>query len=228
MTGYSTAMSVIEILKRCMTEARIGRIEGALARRTRDICVVIDRLDKPHNYMAVMRTCDAFGIQDLHIVPLESDSAQAVSSKVTQGAHKWLTLHRHDDWSSCVRHLHGQDYRLYASCLHDEARGLGQLELSGKIALVFGNELKGLRPDQIADCDGCFMLPMRGLSQSFNVSVACALSLQALLMLREQREIPLSPLPESERAALREEWYVKACPNAESLIAEAVRRGELP
>jgi tRNA (guanosine-2'-O-)-methyltransferase len=220
-------MSEIEILQKYMTEARIERLEKALAQRTRQLCVVIDRLDKPHNYMAVMRTCDAFGIQDLHIIPLETDEPDAVSRKITQGAHKWLTIHHHDSWGHCLGHLRANDYRIYGSFLSESHGTLEDLPLDGKIALVFGNELKGLTPSQVKDCDGAFMLPMRGLSQSFNISVACALSLQQIMLLRKHQSIPLETLSASETGELRQEWYRKAVVNSELYLQEARRRGEL-
>lgn len=219
-------MNELDLLKKYMTDRRIERVEGVLKRRTRDVCVVIDRIDKPHNYMAALRSCDAFGIQDVHIIPFENEEDESISIKVTQGAHKWLTIKVHDNWQSCFEHLKTAGYKIYASHLSDEADGLEKLELGGRVALLFGNELNGLDREQVQACDGSFILPMYGFSQSFNVSVACALSLQRLLLARDAAGMGRGSLTEAEMSEMRLLWYRLAVPNSARILEEERRRGE--
>ena len=217
-------MNEIDLLKKHIRPERAEKIEAVLCARTRDVTVVLDRLNKPHNFMAILRTCDAFGIQDAHIVLQPGQPGDHISDPITQGAHKWLTINISYDWRERFQNLKNQGYKLYASGLSESAAPLESLDLKGRVALVFGNELEGLAKEQIAFCDGLFMLPMLGFAQSFNVSVAAALSLQKLFSLREARGIPKAPLDEVEREALRREWLIKALHNAELILREYHRR----
>ncbi len=222
-------MKTVDLLQQHMTERRIQRLERVLLRRTRDITIVIDRFNKPHNYMAILRTCEAFGLQDVHIILPESMKQDGISKSITQGADKWLTLHYHDDWTAAFAALRELGYRIYASYLLPERdtqaeNGLEALEPDGKIALLMGNELDGLEPEQAKAADGLFMLPMLGFTQSFNVSVACALSVQRLMLLREAHGITLTPLSEAEQDELRVRWYKLAVPNSARIIEEHKRR----
>jgi len=219
-------MKEIELLEKYLSETRMQRIDEVLKQRTRDVCVIIDRLDKAHNYMAIMRTMDAFGIQDAHIVPLESDDNGTISKKVTQGAHKWLTIHMHKSWRECFDAVKKEGYKIYASYLDDNAKGLESLDLSGKVALLFGNELKGLEKEEVKACDGVFILPMVGFSQSYNVSVASALTLQRFFLRREELQLGRGHLSEQETLKLKTLWYKKAVQNSEVILKEELRRIE--
>ena len=207
-----------------MTTARRERLENVLARRTRDLTIVIDRLDKPHNYMAVLRTCEAFGIQDIHLVIPDNQDGDTISSGVTQGAHKWLTLHTYRDWEACFDKLRQNGYRLYASCLSPTAGTLESFDLADRTALIFGNELEGLTSEQTAACDGVFMLPMEGFSQSFNISVACALSVQRFFLARAEQGLTRGKLSDTEQTKLRVEWMIKAVPHSDRILEEEQRR----
>ena len=217
-------MNEIEILRPYLSDRRAEKIDSVLSRRTRDLCVVLDRFDKPHNYMAVLRTLEAFGIQDAHIIPMHGVSKSDISKSVTQGADKWLSIRIYPDWRKCFQVLRENAYKLYAACLSNEAASIEDISTTSKIALVFGNELDGLDPEETEACDGAFMLPMYGFSQSFNVSVACALSIQRLFIAREAAGHKWTGLSESEKNALKIEWYKKAVQNSEKLLNETRRR----
>jgi len=217
-------MDELSILRYSLSDERAARLERVLAARTRQIAVLVVEFDKPHNLMAILRTCEGLGLQDVHVVPLPDRPKDPVTESITRGAHKWLTLHIHPTWKDAVAHLKQAGYRLYASWLDARAQALESLPLDGKIALVFGNELNGLKPGYVADCDAAFILPMVGFSQSYNVSVACAMALQRLFLEQERRGIARAGLSDAEQADLRLEWYREAVPHAEALVAEARRR----
>ena len=217
-------MKEIELLEKYLTAERIQRINEVLSKRTRDVCVIIDRLDKAHNYMAILRTMDAFGVQDAHIIPLETDAPQAISRKISTGSHKWLTIRIHQNWKTCFSCLREAGYKIYASYLDKGVRGLETLDVSGKVALLFGNELCGLEEDEFKACDGAFVLPMSGFAQSYNVSVACALTLQRFFLLREQQKISRGHLSHIESTELKYLWYKKSVPNSEKILQEELRR----
>lgn len=214
---------ICDILRPMLSDARLEKIERVLARRTRRLTLVVDRLDKPHNYMAILRTAEAFGVQDIHIILDPAMPRQELSRKLTMGAHHWLTLHVYHDWRTAFVALRAAGYKLYASYLDETACGLEALDLSGKVALLFGNELEGFTAEQVAACDGRFFLPMEGFTQSFNVSVACALGLQRFLFACEAAGIAREPLGEDGRVALRAEWYRHSVQASDAILARAER-----
>ncbi len=219
-------MNEREILESLLSESRLARLERVLARRTRELTVVLDSFNKPHNYMAVLRTVESFGLQDVHIVPLPGDDTESISKSVTQGAHKWLDLHVHTDWRAGYRRLKERGYRLLGAYLSKDAKPMESHDLSGKTALVMGNELEGLSEEKAAFCDGLYTLPMAGFSQSFNVSVAAALSIQRFFLERERRKKPCTGLSTEERELLRADWLRKSTPHARRILEEMRRREE--
>ncbi len=156
------------------------RLRKVLKRRQPDLTVVMDNIHDPHNVFAIMRTCDAVGIIDIHLVytfnsfPSEFRKGGKSSSS---GVKKWMRLHHHEDEKSCFKHLRERGFRIYASSLEEKARTIYEVDMTQKIALVFGNENQGVSKETAALADGTFFIPMMGLAQSLNVSVAAAISL---------------------------------------------------
>ena len=181
-------------------EDRAARLEAVLDGRTRDLALVFESIHDTHNISAVLRTADAFGIQSVHIVDPHGDFEP--SRKITQGCHKWLDLAVHPDPPTAVEALRSTGHRLLAATLEGDPAPLPEVNLQGRVALVFGNERDGLTPEMVAACDSTFFVPMRGFSQSLNLSVAAAVTLQHA---RAARAWP--PLPPEEREQLRRHWY---------------------
>ena len=213
-----------DILYPHLTDERTERLESVLRQRTRDVVLVVNGIDKPHNYMALLRTAEAMGVQDVYIVLLPGQTPSFVSDAVTQGAHKWLTLRYYEMWAEARDELRTKGYRLIATYLSERSKDFGVLDLSGRIALVMGNELLGMSEQDAADCDECVVLPMHGFSQSYNVSVAAALCLQRIFLGREALGLGRS-MPEEEALDLRDEWYRKAVKHSEAILQKA-RSGE--
>ncbi len=187
-------------------DRRVERLDEVLDRRTRGVTVVLENLYDSHNLSAVMRTSDAFGVQEVHVVDAEGDFA--ISRKITKGAHKWLDIIVHSGPTAsedAAASLHARGFRLIAATLAEGARPLVEVELSGPVAFVFGNEHDGLTETMARACDSAYVIPMFGFVQSFNVSVCAALTLQHV---RSAREWP--GLEASDRAALRESWMAKS------------------
>ncbi len=214
-----------DILRPHLTPERVDRLESVLLHRTRDVALVINGIDKPHNYMALLRTAEAMGVQDVYIVLLPGQTPRFVSESVTQGAHKWLTLRYYTQWSEVRDELRQKGFRLIATYLNERSVDFGELDLSGQVALVMGSELEGLSEQDAADCDACVVLPMHGFSQSYNVSVAAALCLQRIFLARDAAACPRG-LPEEELAVLRDEWYRKAVKHSEAILQKARNAGE--
>jgi tRNA (guanosine-2'-O-)-methyltransferase len=207
---------------------RRERIDAVVANRTRTLTVVMEAFCDPQNVNAVLRTCEAFGIQELHAVeglmkPFDRNK------KISQNADKWLDVRRWKSTRECLAQLKGEGYAIYATRLHEQARPLRELSFAGKVALVLGNEHRGVSDEALALADATYAIPMRGFVQSLNVSVAAAISIVTAIERREAERGRHGDLPEAEAAALRERFYVLAVKQrariAKAEAAEARRAG---
>ncbi len=193
-----------------ITPQRAHRMLTALRQRTRYITVVLEAVDDGHNQAAVLRSADAFGVQEIAIITGQAPFAP--SENVTQGAHKWLTLHRYPDITAAVQALRAQGYRIWASQPDPQAVPIDQVDLTQPAAFLFGNEHAGLSDQALTLADNTFVIPMVGFVQSLNVSVAAAITL--FHTTRRARSIAGDryPLPlEKQREVLRR-WLRTATP----------------
>ncbi len=189
-----------------MPPRRLMRAEAVLAARRRDIAIVLEDTYDPHNMSAVLRTCEALGIQDVHLVAQRGVPAR-VNKDVAIGAQKWLTLHEHENAASAIRALRQGAYQIYVSHLSADAIPLPELARPERAAYVFGNERDGVSPDWIEHSDTRFLIPTSGFTGSLNLSVAVALTLYDRLRLHAATDIEAGNLSERERAELRATWY---------------------
>ncbi len=209
---------------------RKARIDEVVASRTRTLTVVMEAFCDPQNVNAVLRTCDAFGIQELHVIegPMKPFDR---NKKISQNADKWLDVHRWRSTAECLGHLRDQGFAIYVTHLDRGTRVLGDLSFAGKVALVFGNESRGVSDEAARLADATFAIPMRGFVQSFNVSVAAAITLAKAVERREAERGRHGDLGEAEAAALRERFYLLAVKQrtriakAEAVAARRARHG---
>jgi tRNA (guanosine-2'-O-)-methyltransferase len=185
---------------------RLIRAEAVLAARRRGIAIVLEDTHDPHNVSAVLRTCEALGVQDVHIVS-ESGEPMHVNKDVAIGAHRWLTLHRHDGAETALRALRDLGYRVFVSQLTPDAVPLPELPRDARAAYVFGNEHAGISPAWTEHADARFVIPTSGFTGSLNLSVAAALTVYDRLLARSSARFEAGDLSDSERATLRETWY---------------------
>jgi tRNA (guanosine-2'-O-)-methyltransferase len=212
-----------------LVPGRKARIDAVVANRTRTLTVVMEAFCDPQNVNAVLRTCEAYGIQELHAVegPMKPWDR---NKKISQNADKWLDVRRWSSTRACLEHLRADGFAIYATHLDDRARPLGELSFAGKVALVFGNESRGVSDEALALADATYLIPMRGFSQSLNVSVAAAISIAKAVERREVERGRHGDLPDADAAALRERFYLLAVKQrariakAEAVEARASRR----
>lgn len=204
-------LSFIEYLSGFVSERRLSLFKEILAMRTRYISVVLEDIYKSHNASAVLRTCDAFGIQDVHII--ESKNQFELSTNVTIGSDKWLSINkynesRHNTIKTYSR-LREQGYRIVATTPHFKSSSLQEFDLGkAKVALVFGSELKGLSEEALNNADEYLYIPMVGFSESLNVSVSAAVILNTLSSKLRQSDVNWK-LREEEQLELLEGWLLK-------------------
>ena len=160
-----------------MTSERSERLIEVLDKRQPDLTVVLENVFDPHNISAVMRTCDAVGIQDIYILNNKIPPHRKWSEKSSSSAAKWLTIHQFTDAQECFDALRKKYTKIYTTHLSTDAVDLYELNLIESVALVFGNEHNGVSEEIIAMADGNFIIPQVGIIKSLNISVACAVSL---------------------------------------------------
>lgn len=160
-----------------MTPERYNRLSGVLNKRQPDLTVVLENVFDPHNISAVMRTCDAVGVQDIYVLNTKIARHKKWGAKSSSSAAKWLTVHQFTDMAACLAQLRQRYQKIYTTHLASDAVGLHQLNLTEPVALVFGNEHSGVSEEMIAQADGNFIIPQVGIIQSLNISVACAVTL---------------------------------------------------
>ena len=160
-----------------MTPQRDERLTAVLNKRQTDITVVLENVFDPHNISAVMRTCDAVGIQDIYILNHKIPPHRKWGEKSSSSAAKWLSIHQFTDPQACFEALRKKYKKIYTTHLSTDAVGLHELNLTESVALVFGNEHSGVSDEIIAMADGNFIIPQVGIIKSLNISVACAVTL---------------------------------------------------
>ena len=160
-----------------MTPGRKNKLLSVLSKRQSNLTVVIENVQDPHNISAVMRTCDAVGIQDIYILNTKIPRHKKWGAKSSSSAAKWLTIHQFDDVNNCVSELRKKYKKIYTTHLATDAISLYDIDFTESIALVFGNEHEGVSEELRNLADGNFIIPQMGIIQSLNISVACAVSI---------------------------------------------------
>ncbi len=160
-----------------MTPERIERLNQVLSKRQPNLTVVLENVADPHNISAVMRTCDAVGIQDIYVLNTIIANHEKWGAKSSSSAAKWLTIHQFTEVGACFKELRKHFTKIYTTHLSTDAVELYKLDLTEPVALIFGNEHSGVSDELIALSDGNFIIPQVGIIKSLNISVACAVSL---------------------------------------------------
>ncbi|MBI5857118.1 MAG: RNA methyltransferase [Sphingobacteriales bacterium] len=160
-----------------MTPERKERLTSVLNKRQGDITVVMENVFDPHNISAVMRTCDAAGVQDIYILNTKIPRHKKWGAKSSSSAAKWLTIHQFDNAEECFAELRKHYSTILTTHLSSDAVNLHQIDFTKSIALVFGNEHSGVSDEIRTLADGNFVIPQVGIIRSLNISVACAVTL---------------------------------------------------
>jgi len=210
------AAVVIEALSPLVTAARKARLEAVAARRSRAVVPVLEELTDPHNASAILRSADAFGVQEVHAVPGEHGLLAA--HRVSKGTHRWLDIVRHRDAESCVHHLRRRGYDIAVAIMDGELRP-EDLRAKERVAVVFGNEHRGASGRIRELADATYAVPMSGFAESLNVSVAAAVTLYVATAGREP------DLSDAERQRLLASFLMRSVRDAERVVREHVHGG---
>ncbi len=219
-----------------LTQERLQRIDDVLSRRTDRVCVVLDNLYHEHNMSAVVRTMDAFGFQELHVI--ENITPFRPHKGIALGTQQWITIVHHNSFEACISHLEGEGRVILAADPPDKAQPMGgssrpayplteiPVEPGQPLALVFGRELEGLHQELRDMTHGTFYIPLHGFVESLNVSVTVAVSLHE--MRRKIDELPEESwrINHEKEIFLRDLWCLNSVNRGWQVLQEVVSRKE--
>ena len=168
------------------SDRRLARLDAVLRRRQPDLTVVMENIHDPHNVSAMLRSCDAAGVFEAQLL-YNVDAFPRIGKKSSASAGKWVERRKFKTVSECYGTLRTEGFRIYATQLDERATSLYDLDLTKNVAFVFGNEHRGVSEEAAREADAIIQIPMVGMIQSLNVSVACAVVLFESLRQRLSR-----------------------------------------
>ncbi len=191
------------------TERRLNRLEQVLRHRQPDLTVGVENVHDPHNVSAVLRSCDAAGVMEVQLVYTDTEFPD-IGKKSSASAKKWIELHRFKSIEKCYDKLRQEGFRILATRLQSNALSLYKVDLTQKVAIVVGNEHEGVSLEATERADGMLLIPMYGMIESLNVSVATAVILfEAVRQRIASNSYEKSKLPDSEIVKLLKIWAMK-------------------
>jgi len=210
----------IEILEKFVTDNRKVRFAEVLDNRTRYVTVVLEDLFQPHNASAVLRSCDLFGVQDIHII--ENTNQYVLNSEISVGASKWLNTIKYNKKENntldAINELKKQGYRIVATTPHTNDVELKDFDITkGKFALVFGSELPGITDIVKENADEFLKIDMYGFTESFNISVSVALFLRELIEKLHKSDLDWK-LTEKEYQQIYLQWLKTTVKDSENIL----------
>lgn len=158
------------------TPEREAKIRRVLSHRQHDLALVVANVHDPHNVSAIYRSCDAFGVSKVHLYYTRT-AFPHLGEKSSASARKWVESERHKTPEELMAALKAKNMRVYATSCSPDAKPITEYDLSGPVAIIMGNEHSGVDEELLPLVDGELYIPMYGMIQSFNVSVAAALIL---------------------------------------------------
>ncbi|MDF0716243.1 RNA methyltransferase [Muricauda sp. 334s03] len=206
---------LLTYLETYLTEERKKRFLNVLQQRTRHITVAIEDVYQLHNTSAIIRSCDVFGIQDVHVI--EDRFGKRLDKNIAMGAEQWVDVHRYKSTADCISQLKSDGYRIIATTPHNDSTLLSDFFPSEKSAIFFGTEKEGLSEEVMQQADGFLKIPMVGFSESLNVSVSAAIIIQQLA--QKVRDSHLDwQLSDIEVLEKRLDWAKKSIKDVNGII----------
>ncbi len=227
--SISPCMRPAKLLAPLLTRERSMRLTAVASMRTRWITIVLDDLYHPHNLSAIIRSAEAFGIQDVHIIQVTNSFKP--SQGISLGAQQWVNIIRHDSIEDCISYLRGQGYLLLGAdpphddhLLDEDTLVVEEIPLDHKVALAFGREKDGLHSELREACDRLFHIPMVGFTESFNVSVSVGICLYELRRRLGRLDPEIWMISKEEQIELIDDWAVRSVRNGQKVLEEIKTR----
>lgn len=192
--------------------------QEVISNRTNHFTVVLEDIFQPHNASAILRSCDVFGVQNVHII--ENKNEYNINPKVVMGASKWLDIHKHNELENntlnCINQLRKQGYKIYATSPHADSYLIENIPIDNKFALFFGTEQNGLSDLVLDNADEHVKIPMYGFTESLNISVSGAICMYEISKRLKSSNINWQ-LTDQEKTNLLIEWAKKVVKRSEAI-----------
>jgi len=209
---------LLKYLSAFITENRLKKFDDLIQHRTRHLTVVLEDIYQPHNAAAVLRSCDCFGIQDVHVI--ENQNKFEANPDVELGSAKWITLVKHnakeENTADCIASLKKNGYKIVVTSPHKNDCSIEELDITNKTALFFGTEMRGATPVAFEQADAFVKIPMVGFTESLNISVSAAVTLYTLTSRLKKSGINWK-LSEKEMEEIKIQWMRNSIPKSEIL-----------
>lgn len=202
-----------------ISENKKEKFDSIIQDRTRHITVALENIFQPHNAAAVLRSCDCFGVQDVHVI--ENSNQYAPNKEIDMGSSKWLNVIRHnqkeENTIDCINTLKAKGYTVVATTPHTNDCSIEELPLDKPVALLFGTELTGLTETAMEHADAFVKLPMYGFTESYNISVSVALALFSVTERMRKDENIAWQLSIEEQTAIKLSWAKKVVKHSDKV-----------
>ncbi|PTX62906.1 tRNA (guanosine-2'-O-)-methyltransferase [Kordia periserrulae] len=199
-----------------LTERRKNLFVKVLAERTRHFTVAVEDVYQLHNTSAVLRSCDVFGLQDVHVI--EERLGKKMDREIAMGAQKWVDIHRYNNTKSCIARLRNEGYRIVATTPHTNSQYLHEFDTTQKAAFFFGKEREGLSDEVLSEADEFLKIPMVGFTESLNISVSAAITIQHVTTKLRNSSISWR-LTEAEILEKRLDWCKKSIRSIDDILS---------
>jgi tRNA (guanosine-2'-O-)-methyltransferase len=206
---------LVTYLESYLTEKRKTRFNQVLAQRTKHFTVATEDVYQLHNTSAVMRSCDVFGIQELHVI--EEQNVKRIDREIAMGAQKWVDLIRHHSTKDAIKTIKSQGYQIVATTPHENDCDLADFDITKKSCFFFGRETQGLSDDVMNNANCFLKIPMVGFTESLNISVSAAIILQDVTQKLRSSDIKWQ-LTETEKLQKRFDWCKKTITSFEKIL----------
>lgn len=216
---------LLEHLKQFVVDERIKLFEKKIQNRTQYITVILENIFQSRNIAASIRSADCFGIQDVHII--ENDNIFNNDAEVSMGAEKWITINRYNKKENntiqAIQDLKSEGYQIIATTPHNTDCSLYDIDIKqGKIALIFGSEVKGCSKETLEIADKKIKIPIYGFTESYNISVSVALCLQHLSYSMRQSDIKWQ-LPKIQVEKVMIQWLINSIKSGKEIKEEYLK-----
>lgn len=204
----------LAFIEEVITENRKLGFEKVLSQRTKHMTIAIEDVYQLHNTSAVMRSCEVFGVQELHVI--EQKNSKSIDKEIALGAEKWVDIHRYSSPQHCMDQLRKDGYQIVATSPHYTSNFLEDFDISKKSAIFFGTEKVGLSQEILDQADAHIKIPMVGFTESLNISVSAAIIIQYLSNKIRRSEMDWQ-LTEEELLEKKIDWTRKSIKDIDNI-----------
>ena len=217
-------IELLAYLETYLTDRRRHLYDKVLAERTNHFTVAIEDVYQLHNTSAVIRSCDVFGIQNVHVI--EEINAKRIDREIAMGAQKWVDINRHSSTVDCIRTLKNKGYQIIATTPHNDSITVEDFDVAKPSAFFFGQEQKGLSDLVFDHADGMLHIPMVGFTESLNISVSAAIILQSVTSKLKRSSVQWQ-LTDEEVLQKRLDWLQKSIKSYDQIVERYYKEKEI-